>query len=88
MLSDDYLLVESQQEYDVLDRPSSRYTSVKRDNGDEVVVSVLDWSIRQEQIPPLDLFAAIPNDVIVTDTFEAVWRSNGFTGAKFLPVRS
>ena len=85
-LSDDYVLMHSDQEYDVLDRELAEYIAVHRGEHVEVVVSVTRWSVRGADVPPLDLIPVKPNDWMVTEAVKATFDRRGVTGVKLTSV--
>lgn len=86
VLSDDYVLLHSDTEYDVLDREHAKYSYVSNTEGCDVIISVSEWHVMRGRIPDLDAFFARPNDWIVSDQVLQSYVSNGFTGGKFKPV--
>jgi len=85
-LADDFVLLHSDEEYDVLDRTDSEYIAVHRGEHVEVIVNVTKWSILGTSVPPLDMFPAKPNDWMVTEAGKSVFDQLGVTGVKLTKV--
>lgn len=85
-LSDEFVLLHSREEYDILDRGNSEYIAVHRGEHIEVVVSVTKWSVCRDAVPPLDMFIAVPNDLIVSREVKDWLGRCGSTGLKLTKV--
>jgi hypothetical protein len=85
-LSDDFVLLHSDEEYDILDHGNAEYIAVHRGEHVEIVVSVTKWSARAAAIPPLDMFPALPNDWMVSEEVKATFERCRVTGVKLTKV--
>lgn len=81
-LSEEFVLLHSDAEYDILDRADSEYIAVHRGEHIEVVVSVTKWCVREASVPPLDMIPAQPNDWIVTEVIKDMFDRCEATGVK------
>jgi len=85
-LADDFVLLHSETEFDVLDRELAKYIAVHRGGHVEVVVSVTKWSACAAAVPPLDMFPVEPNDWMVTERVKSTLEECGATGVKLTKV--
>jgi hypothetical protein len=81
-LSDDYHLIHSDYDWDVLDGRAETVRAPKSG----VVVSVRRWLVDAAKVPEYDLFHASPDDWMATEALKWKCESAGLTGMRFIPV--
>ena len=62
-ISSDYFLLHANYEHDVLDRRHSVVDCLVKDDGTEVIISVIEWAAKRSKLPLLDLFPVSPVSV-------------------------
>jgi hypothetical protein len=85
-LSDDFVLIHSETEFDVLDRVLAEYIAVHRGAHVEVVVNVTKWSVCADAVPPLDLFPVETHDWMVTEAVKRTFAECRVTGVRLTRV--
>ena len=86
VLSDEYVLLYPDVQYDVLNREKSLVKELVRPDGSRVIISVREWVVHEHLLPGFNSFYSYPNDWLVRDCFAEHVKCHNFTGITFARV--